>query len=106
MRPLAVTAPERVEIVKDVPTVAESGFPGFDTSIWFGAVAPAATPKDAINRLSAEILRALQLPEVKDIITKTGLNAAGLGAAEFDAFLRAELRQNEKIAREVNLRID
>ena len=86
--------------------VAESGFPGFDTAIWFGSVVSSATPKDIINRLSTEILNALQLPEVKDVITKVGLNAAGLGAAEFDAFLRAELRSNEKIAREVNLRID
>ena len=67
---------------------------------------PSATPKEAVNRLSAEILRALQLPEVKDIITRIGMNAAGLPAAEFDAFLRAELRSNEKIARAVNLRID
>ncbi len=106
LRPLAVTSPARVEILKDVPTVAESGFPGFDTSIWFGSVVHAATPKEAINRLSTEILRALQLPEVKDVITRTGLNVTGLGAAEFDVFLRAELRKNEKIAREVGLKID
>ncbi len=106
LRPLAVTSPERSELLKDVPTVAESGFPGFDTSIWFGSVAHAATPKDAINRLSTEILRALQLAEVKDVINKVGLNAAGLPAAEFDTFLRTEVRNNEKIAREVKLRLD
>jgi tripartite-type tricarboxylate transporter receptor subunit TctC len=106
LRALAVTSPERSEVLKDVPTVAESGFPGFDTAIWFGTVVPSATPKEAVNRLSAEILRALQLPEVKDIITRIGMNSAGLPAAEFDVFLRAELRSNEKIARAVNLRID
>jgi tripartite-type tricarboxylate transporter receptor subunit TctC len=106
LRALAVTSPERSEVLKDVPTVAESGFPGFDTAIWFGTVVPSATPKEAVNRLSAEILRALQLPEVKDVITRIGMNAAGLPAAEFDVFLRAELRSNEKIARAVNLRID
>ena len=106
LRALAVTSPERSEVLKDVPTVAESGFPGFDTAIWFGSVVPSASPKEAVNRLSAEILRALQLAEVKDIITKIGMNAAGLPAADFDAFLRAELRSNEKIARAVNLRID
>lgn len=106
LRGLAVTSPERVEMLKELPTVAESGFPGFDTSIWFGSVVPAATPKEAVNRLSAEIQRALQLAEVRDVISKGGLNAAPLGAAEFDAFLRAEMQRNEKIAREVNLRID
>ena len=106
LRPLAVTSLERVDVLKGVPTVTESGFPGFDTSIWFGSVVPGATPKEAVNRLSAEILRALQLPEVKDVIAKGGLNPAPLGAAEFEAFLRAEMRRNEKIARSVNLRID
>ena len=106
LRLIAVTAPERVEALKNVPTVAESGFPGFDTSIWFGSVVPSGTPKDAIAKLSTEILRALQLPEVKDIIAKVGLNAAGMGAPEFDTFLRTELRNNERVARTVGLRID
>lgn len=106
LRPLAVTSPGRVAVLKDVPTVAESGFPGFDTAIWFGSVVPSATPKEAVDRLSAEILRALQLPEVKDVITKIGLDPSGLGAAEFGAFIRSELQRNEKIARAVNLRID
>lgn len=106
LRGLAVTSPERVEMLKELPTVAESGFPGFDTSIWFGSVVPGATPKEAVSRLSAEILRALQLPEVKDVIARGGLNPAPLGASEFAAFLRAEMQRNEKIARAVNLRID
>jgi tripartite-type tricarboxylate transporter receptor subunit TctC len=106
LRGLAVTSPQRVEMLKDLPTVAESGFPGFDTSIWFGSVVHSATPKEAVNRLSAEIQRALQLPEVRDVIAKGGLNVAALGAGEFDAFLRAEMQRNEKIARAVNLRID
>ena len=106
LRPLAVTSLRRSEVLRDVPTVAESGFPGFETAIWFGAVVPGATPKDAVNRLSAEILRALDLPEVQDVITRTGLSPAGLGPAEFDAFIRVELQQNEKIARAVSLRID
>ncbi len=67
---------------------------------------PSSTPKDAVTRLSTEILRALQLAEVKDVVNKVGLNVAGLPAAEFDAFLRAELRSNEKIARAVKLRLD
>ena len=106
LRALAVTSPERADVLKDVPTVAESGFPGFDTSVWYGSVVPASTPKDAVTRLSTEILRALQLAEVKDVVNKVGLNVAGLPAAEFDAFLRAELRSNEKIARAVKLRLD
>jgi len=106
LRGLAITSPERVEMLKELPTVAESGFPGFETSIWFGSVVPGATPKEAVNRLSAEILRALQLPEVKDVVAKGGLNPAPLGASEFETFLRTEMQRNEKVARAVNLRID
>lgn len=106
LRALAVTSLERFGAFKDVPTVAESGFPGYEATTWFGAVVPAATPREAINRLSADVVRALQLPEVRDGLGKQGLSAAGTGPGEFDAFIRSELRRNEKIAREANLRID
>lgn len=106
LRALAVTSLERSVDFKEVPTVAESGYPGFEAITWFGAVAPAATPREAINRLNAEIVRALQLPEVRNGLGKLGLSAAGSSAEEFDAFIRSELRRNEKVARASNLRID
>ena len=106
LRALAVTSLERSIDFKEVPTVAESGFPGFEAITWFGAVVPAATPRDAINRLNADIVRALQLPDVRNGLGKLGLSAAGTSAEEFDTFIRSELRRNEKIARESNLRID
>ena len=106
LRALAVTSLERSVDFKEIPTVAESGFPGFEAITWFGAVAPAATPREAINRLNAEIVRALQLPDVRNGLSKLGLSAAGTSAEEFDAFIRSELRRNEKVARASNLRID
>ena len=106
LRALAVTSLERSVDFKEVPTVAESGFPGFEAITWFGAVVPAATPRDAINRLNADIVRTLLLPDVRNGFSKLGLSAAGTSAEEFDTFIRSELRRNEKIARESNLRID
>jgi len=106
LRALAVTSLERSVDFKEVPTVAESGFPGFEAITWFGAVAPAATPREAINRLNGDIVRALQLPDVRNGLSKLGLSAAGSSAEEFDAFIRSELRRNEKVARASNLRID
>ena len=106
LRALAVTSLERSGDFKDVPTVAESGFPGFEAITWFGAVVPAATPREAIGRLNTEIVRALQLPEVRVGLGKLGLSPAGMSPGEFDAFIRSELRRNEKLARESNLRID
>jgi tripartite-type tricarboxylate transporter receptor subunit TctC len=106
LRALAVTSLERSVDFKEVPTVAESGFPGFEAITWFGAVAPAATPREAINRLNGDIVRALQLPDVRNGLSKLGLSAAGSSAEEFDAFIRSELRRNEKVARASNLKID
>jgi tripartite-type tricarboxylate transporter receptor subunit TctC len=106
LRALAVTSLERSADFKEVPTVAESGFPGFEAITWFGAVAPAATPREAINRLNGDIVRALQLPDVRNGLSKLGLSAAGSSAEEFDAFIRSELRRNEKVARASNLKID
>lgn len=106
LRALAVTSLARSGVLKDVPTVAESGFPGFDSTNWFGAVARAATPKNAIDRLSAEIARGLQLPEVNDALSRLGLSAAAMSPGEFDAFLRAEMERNGKIIRALNLKVD
>lgn len=106
LRALAVTTLERSEVHKDVPTVAESGYSGFDMPIWYGTWVPAATPKDALNRLGAEIVRALQLPEVKERLGRLGLSTAAMGPNEFDAFFRAEVRRYGKIAREANVRVD
>lgn len=106
LRALAVTSLERSDDFKEVPTVAESGFPGFEAITWFGAVVPAATPRQAINRLNADIVRALQLPDVRNSLSKLGLSAAGTSAEEFDAFIRSEVLRNEKVARASNLRID
>lgn len=106
LRALAVTSLERSRQFREIPTVAEAGFAGFDLGIWFGTWVPAATPRDAVNRLSTEFNRALQLPDVRDALSRIGLDTAGMNAAEFDAFYRAEVRRYEKIAKAVNLRID
>src|SRR5262249_56325819 len=64
LRALAVGSAKRIPSLPDVPTVAESGYPGFETSQWYGILAPAKTPDAIVNRLSAEINRIVQLPEV------------------------------------------
>jgi len=106
LRPLAVTSLERNGALKEVPTVAESGYPGFEALMWYGVVARAAVPKGAIDRLSAEIARAAQLPEVSNALDRQGLSVATMRSAEFDAFIRAEIRSNGRIIREINLRAE
>jgi tripartite-type tricarboxylate transporter receptor subunit TctC len=106
LRALAVTSLMRSDVLKEVPTVAESGFPGFDIFVWLGAWVPAATPKEVINRLGAEMTRALQLPEVKDSLGRLGLSTAAMEPEQFDAFFRAEVQRYGKIVREVNMKLD
>jgi len=107
LRPIALTSAERSDLVlKEVPTIAESGFPGFDMSIWFGAWVPAGTPAAIVGRLSAEIERTLRLPEVKENFARLGLSAAGLPSERFDPFFRAEVARYGAIVKEANIRAD
>lgn len=106
LRALAVTSLARIDVLKDIPTVAESGYPGFEALMWYGVVARSAAPKVAIDRLSGEAARALRLPEVSDALGKLGLAAAPMGPAEFDAFIRAEIERNGKVIKALNLKVE
>ena len=106
LRPLAVTSRVRSNLLKDVPTMIESGFPDFDITGAMGFFAPVGTPKEAVDRLNAEIARVVQLPEVKDGMMRDGFIVNPLGPAEYEAFLRAKLQQIQKIVRDANIKID
>jgi tripartite-type tricarboxylate transporter receptor subunit TctC len=106
LRPLAVTSQTRSELVKETPTMAESGYPEFELTGKLGVFARSATPKDAINRLGAEIVRALNLPEVRESLFRQGIAAAPMGTAEFDALIRAEIPRIQKIVRDAGIRLE
>ncbi len=106
IRPIAVTSATRSNTLPDVPTVAESGYPGFEAINWFGAVVRSGTPRSAIDRLSVEIGRALKLPEVNDALSKVGMIPAPMSPSEFDAFIRREMEINGKIIRKLNLKVE
>jgi tripartite-type tricarboxylate transporter receptor subunit TctC len=106
MRPIAVTSAKRSETLPNVPTIAESGYPGFDVTNWFGAVVRSGTPRATIDRLSAEIGRALKLPEVTETLSRVGMTPAPMTATEFDAFLRREMEVNGKIIRRLGLKVE
>ncbi len=106
IRPIAVTSATRSTTLPSVPTVAESGYPGFEAINWFGAVVRSGTPRSIIDRLSAEIGRALRLPEVNDALNRVGMNPAPMAAGEFDAFIRREMDTNGRIIGKLNLKIE
>ena len=103
LRVLAVTAAKRSVALPDVPTVAESGLPGFDISSWHGVFAPAGTPREVVARLSREVARTAQLPEVRSRIESTGNEAVGSTPEEFDAKFRADVERFKKIVQDARL---
>lgn len=103
-RVLAVTTAKRAAAVPDWPTLAESGFPGFDTSLWVGLVAPAATPKAIIDRLNAEAARILRLPEVAERIVSGGADPSPSSPAAFKAFIAAESAKYARIIKQAGVK--
>lgn len=106
LRALAVTTAARTDLLKAVPTVAESGYPGFEASFWFGAWVPAGTPRQIVNLLETEMLRSLEAPEVKEALAKHGYSPAPMNSAGFDAFYRAEIARYAKVVKDANLKLD
>ncbi len=106
MRILAVTTPRRASSAPEIPTLAESGFPGFDTSLWFGLLAPAATPKDIVTKVHDDVVRVLQLPDVKARIGEQGADIVGDSPAEFAAFISAESAKYSRIIKQAGVKLD
>ena len=106
IRALAVTTPRRSIYAPDLPTIAESGLPGFDVSTWFGLFAPANTPKEAVARLHDEFVRALALPDVKEKFANLGIEPVGNKPEEFAAYIKAEAAKYGEVIRKSGARVD
>ena len=100
LHPLAVSSKQRSPLVKELPTVAEAGVPGFDVSVWFGVVAPAGTPQSIIAKLNAELNRILKLPETRQTFNSQGVEPAGDRPEEFASFLAAQRTKWAKVVRD------
>ncbi len=99
LRALAVTGAQRSPAVPDVPTIAESGFPGFEATAWYGVLAPARTPNSVISRLHDEIVRALMLPEVRERLNSVGFELVGSAPDQFAAFIKSEITKWTQVVR-------
>ena len=106
VRALAVTKDKRAAVLPDVPTIAESGVPGYSMSTWYGAVAPAKTPRDIVVRLNQEILKALALPDVKERLASLGADIVATSPDETAAFFKTEVAKYTKVAKAANIRAD
>jgi tripartite-type tricarboxylate transporter receptor subunit TctC len=106
LRVLAVLTPNRSSIFPDAPTIAESGFPGFEASVWYGLAAPAATPKPVLTRLHAEVQKALQTAEVRERMASVGGEVVTGSPELFGALIHSERVRYEKLVREANIKPD
>jgi tripartite-type tricarboxylate transporter receptor subunit TctC len=106
LRAIAVTTAKRSAVVPDLPTVAESALPGFDVSTWQAVVAPAGTPREVVQRLNAEIVRAMAAPEMKQRFLSFGTDAATGTPDELGRFLADEVAKIGKIAKDVRAKVD
>jgi len=105
LRAIAVAAEKRTAAIPDMPTFAESGIADFHSDSWYGIFLPAATPKDIISKLNAEILRVLALPDVKQRLAAEGAEPMGGSPEQFAEQIRKDLARWSRVAREANVKV-
>jgi tripartite-type tricarboxylate transporter receptor subunit TctC len=103
IRALAVTTVKRSGLVPELPTVAEAGVKGFEANNWYGVLVPARTPRNVVDRLNREVVAVLNLPDIKALLFKSGLDAAPSTPEAFGAYIRSEKAKWEKVIKAANL---
>ena len=103
---IAVTTIKRSALMPNIPTIAESGLPGFDANNWYGVLAPAGTPRPIVMRLNAEITKVLAMPDVKDFLFNQGLDPAPGTPEQFGAYIKSEMTKWAKVVKASGARAD
>jgi tripartite-type tricarboxylate transporter receptor subunit TctC len=106
LKALAVLGPKRSSLLPEVPTMAEAGVPGYALTNWFGLLAPAATPKEVLAKVHADVTKILREPEIQKKISEMGADVVGNSAEEFGAAMRAESAQWADIIRSGNIKAE
>jgi tripartite-type tricarboxylate transporter receptor subunit TctC len=106
LRPLAVTTPKRIAAAPDVPTVAESGYPGWEVTNWHGLVGPKGLPKDIVQRLNKEVNVAVHSPDMVKVLSGDGLEPAGGTPEDLAALLKAEVARWAQVVKRANIKLD
>jgi tripartite-type tricarboxylate transporter receptor subunit TctC len=106
LRPLAVASAQRVAALPDLPTIGESGYPGFEAWAWQGFVAPAKTPSPIIMKLNAEFAKVMSDPAIKQRLSESGFEPQTSTPEEFSAYMKSEITKWAKVIRESNISLD
>jgi tripartite-type tricarboxylate transporter receptor subunit TctC len=103
---LGVASRRRLAQIPEVPTIAESGVPGFEATQWYGLVAPAHTPPAIVEQIATAVQRALARPDVSQHLVTEGAQPGNLGPAEFGAFIRSEIARWGKVVRDAHMQVN
>ena len=106
MKMLAVTTPKRMSLFPDVPTLAESGMPGFEVGAWQGLMVPVNTPKPIIQRLNAEVMKALQSPDVRQKLASQGAEPSGSTPEAYGEYIQKELNRWEMVVKQTGVTLE
>ena len=106
LRAIAIATPKRHPDFPDVPTFAEQGLPDYSINSWYSLHAPAGTPREIVNRLHAEVVEVLKLPDVVERLKTLNADPGGMPPAEFDAFVRAELQRYGDVIRKAGIKLE
>jgi tripartite-type tricarboxylate transporter receptor subunit TctC len=106
LRALAVTDSKRTELMPEVPTMKEAGVEGVEVSLWYGLLAPAATPRDVVDKLAGAVARATKDPQVLDSLRKQGAEPVGNTSAEFNAYLGEEFKRWSEVVKVSGARVE
>jgi tripartite-type tricarboxylate transporter receptor subunit TctC len=105
LRALAITSIKRSALAPDLPTMAESGYPGFEAVPWFGLLAPAGTPQDVVDKLHDETVKVMAMPEVRKQFDELGLESVGNTPAEFAAVIKKETPEWAKVIKDADIKL-
>ncbi len=104
LRALAVGSVKRLPLLPSLPTIAEAGVPGYESSTWFGPLAPAKTPREIIVRLNAELMKMLQRPDVRARFAAEGIEALGSTPEEFGTYIKSEIERWSRVIKAADVR--
>ncbi len=99
LRALGVTSAQRSPAAADTPTLAEAGLPGYEAENWFAVFAPAGTPSAVVEKLNSDVRSRIELPDVRERLTRLGMNARGMSAKEFSSYVRSEIAKWAKVVK-------
>ena len=106
LKPLGVARATRSPLAPQVPTIAESGYPGFEVTLWQGFLAPARTPPTIVGKLHLETVKALALPELRAKFTDLGMEGIGNSPEEFATVIKSEIPRWAKVIKEAGIKLD